>query len=134
MRVVDSQIERHPLGALEPALTEADVMRLRGYAQKIFVHPDVKRYVVEIVAATRKHEGIALGAGPRGSLALSAAVRAFALVRGQSFVEPQLVAEMAVPVLAHRIAVRSSFASHAPDAAELIRGILKTLPVPVLPA
>lgn len=132
MQVIDSQVQAHPIDALAPVLTEADILRLRGYVKEVHVQDDVKRYIVEVVAATRKHEAIALGAGPRGSLALSAAVRACALIRGRDYVEPRLVADMAVPVLAHRLVPRSSFASHAPDGAALVREVLKGVPVPVL--
>jgi MoxR-like ATPase len=62
-------------------------------------------YAVRIVAATRKHPGIAMGAGPRGSLALVRAARAQAVLAGRDFVTPDDVREIAKPALRHRIAL-----------------------------
>jgi MoxR-like ATPase len=66
---------------------------------------EVIDYAVRIVAATRKHPGIAMGAGPRGSLALVRAARAQAVLAGRDFVTPDDVREIAKPALRHRIAL-----------------------------
>lgn len=69
----------------------------------ITVAPAVRDYVVGLVQATRAHSSLALGASPRASLALRRASQALAAVRGRTFVLPDDVKELALPVLGHRL-------------------------------
>jgi len=132
IRVIDAQIERHPLTNLGPVISQEDILRLRSYVQQIFVHADIKQYLVKIVAATRSRDDIALGAGPRGSLALAAAARAYALIRGQPYVDPQCVIDMVEPILAHRLHLRATFSAEATPASQILEKIVKGISVPVL--
>ena len=133
LRVIAGQREQHPLATLSAVLGADDVLRLRKYSLQIYIHPDVQRYIVSLAHATRNHQDVALGAGPRGTIALTSAVRALALVRGAKFVDPGLVMELMLPVLAHRIVARRGMASIGIKPMELVRNILKSVSVPVLP-
>ena len=86
-------------------LSAGDVVALQQATAAITVDAEVIDYAVRIVAATRKWPGIALGAGPRGSIALVRAARAQALLSGRDFVTPDDVRDIARPVLRHRIAL-----------------------------
>jgi len=83
----------------------ADVVELQQATAAVQLDAQVIDYAVRLVAATRKWTGIALGAGPRGSIALVRAARAQAVLNGRDFVVPDDVREIAMPALRHRIAL-----------------------------
>jgi MoxR-like ATPase len=79
------------------------VLSLQQTAAELIVEHRVLEYAVAIVRATRQHPGIAIGAGPRGSIALIRAGRAHALIGGREFVTPDDIKAVALPALRHRI-------------------------------
>jgi MoxR-like ATPase len=81
----------------------AGVVAIQAAAATVFVDERISEYVVRLVRATRTWAGVALGAGPRGGLALVRAARALALLDGRSFVTPDDVKSIAVPALRHRM-------------------------------
>jgi MoxR-like ATPase len=83
----------------------AEVVALQQATAAVQVDAQVIDYAVRLVAATRTWPGIALGAGPRGSIALVRAARAQAVLNGRDFVTPDDVRDIAVPALRHRIAL-----------------------------
>ncbi len=84
-------------------ITLADIIALREEAANVKVHPSVKKYIVDIVNATRASEFTILGASPRGSIALYSASKSMALINGRNYVVPDDVKSLAVEVLAHRL-------------------------------
>jgi MoxR-like ATPase len=114
---------------VEPVLTEAEVIDARNAVRTIFVEPSIKRYIVNIVSATRKHPQIVLGVSPRGSQLLMRAAQAVAFIDGRNFVRPEDVKALSPFVLGHRIIpkVRDNRVSHA----DLIERVLEQVPVPV---
>ena len=96
LRIVDEQLDRHPLGALAPVVTVSDVERLRRSIHRVFVHEAVARWIVELMRATRGSEFAAIGSSVRGTLALSRGVRAWAILRGRRYVVPQDVEARAI--------------------------------------
>ena len=92
-----------PLETLGSVCTGADILELQRLAREIYVHPVLLDYLVSLTQATRDWPNVEMGVSPRGSLALLRAVRAFALVRGGTYVVPEDIKAVAVPVLAHRI-------------------------------
>jgi MoxR-like ATPase len=102
------------------------INELRSAAQHVYVDPVLQRWVVELVRATRGHESVIIGSSVRGSLALERAARAWALVNGRSFVVPEDIEYLFVPVLAHRVVFTPSFVARAratgwPEAIEEFR-------------
>ncbi len=93
----------HPLDHLRPCLEVADVLQIRHDAAKIRVGDAMRRYIVELTAATRKIAGVRLGASPRAALALMKCAQALSLIDGNEFVTPEAVQELAVAVIAHRM-------------------------------
>ncbi len=90
----------------------------------------LKRYILEIVTATRRHEDVYVGASPRGSLALFRAAQARAAVLGREYVVPDDIKAAAVPALAHRLIVGSAARVRDVDTRAVIQEILRSLPVP----
>jgi MoxR-like ATPase len=113
LRILENQRFVHPLGALGPVVTVDEVDELRSAAQHVYVDPVLQRWVVELVRATRGHEAVIIGSSVRGSLALERAARAWALVNGRSFVVPEDIEHLFVPVLAHRVVFTPSFVARA---------------------
>lgn len=103
--ILGAQTNAHPLDSLQPCATVDNLLALRRAAQAIRVSDPIRRYIVELVAATRQADGVALGASPRASLALMKVAQALALFDGADFLAPEPVKEAAVPVIAHRISL-----------------------------
>ncbi len=94
---------RHPIDELEAVTDAAELVAAVTEAAAAELAPDVARYVVEVVEATRRHPQLLLGASPRAGIALGAAARARAVIYGRDFVTPDDVKELAADVLAHRL-------------------------------
>jgi MoxR-like ATPase len=94
------------------------------------VDPALADYMLDLVAGTRTHPELALGASTRGALALYRAAQALAVTHGRDYVTPDDVKALAEPVLAHRLVTRSWAAGGHPDAGPVVRDILSKLKVP----
>lgn len=95
-------IDNEPLAKLNSIVDAEAVEQMQKQVRGIEVHPDIRSYVIEIVAATRRNPALSLGASPRASIALTRAAQAHAAVNGRGFVIPDDVRTMAGPVLQHR--------------------------------
>lgn len=118
------------LDTVRPVLSPDIILQLQSDVRSIYVDSTLRGYIVDVVNGTRQHPQIALGASPRGSLALLHASQALAAVRGRTYVLPDDVKELAVPVLGHRIMLRPEARMKVADPASLIANILSDLPVP----
>ncbi len=92
-----------PLSLLEAVVTPEELAAVRAEAEQVYVHPSIFEYIVDIVKKTRESESVVMGVSPRGSLALLRSAKAYAALQGRSYVVPDDIKELAVPVLAHRI-------------------------------
>lgn len=124
---------RTSLVQLKPVLTAAEVVELQQTTATILVDESVARYILAIIQGTRDHEFVQLGASPRSSVSFYEACQARALVEGRDYVTPDDVRAMAIPVLSHRILVKSRDGNPVASArarARVIHEILKQVPVP----
>ena len=128
--ILNAQELKHPLDDLQPAATLMDVLALRQVAQSIRISDELKRYVVDLVSATRTTAGVQLGASPRASLALMKAAQALALFDGQEFVTPELIRELAGPVIAHRLVMQPQARFSGQTANGVVEEVLKRIKVP----
>ncbi len=128
--ILTAQSNNHPLDELKPCATLADVLELKHAAQNIRVSDELKRYIVDLVAATRKTAGVQLGASPRASIALMKAAQALALFDGQEFVSPEQIQELAVSVMAHRIVMEPQARFSGQSARGVVEEVLKKTKVP----
>jgi MoxR-like ATPase len=131
LRILAAQAQTHPIDALTAVLTEADVLAAREHVKAVHLAPEVAEYAARITAATREHPDLRLGASPRGTLALARGAQGLAYVRGRDFVTPDLVKEMAGPVLEHRLILRPQAAALGRGTGDALRDILDRLPPPV---
>jgi MoxR-like ATPase len=128
--ILSAQQHVHPLDELEPCATLEDVRRVRAAMAEVRMSEELKRYVVDIVAATRESNGVQLGASPRASLALMKTAQALALFDGQEFVLPEHIQELAVPVIAHRMVMDPQARFSGVTARGVVEAVLKKLKVP----
>lgn len=120
----------HPLDKLQPLLDAGGWADLRRLVGEIHVSEDVQRYIVALVAATRRAEGVQLPASPRASLALMRVSAALALIAGEPFVAPDLVREIAVEVVAHRLVLDPEASFSGLTRRRVIESILDEVPCP----
>ena len=123
--------EGSPLDELDAVVTAEELVRLSAMVPRIFCEPSVRRYVVQLVQATRKHHSFELGASPRGSLGLYKGARALAAMRGRDYVLPDDVKFLAPYVLTHRAILSSQSRLRGGDAAAVIKEIIESVAVPV---
>ena len=109
LRIVEEQRTGHPIELLRPVLDVDEVHELRAAAQSVYVDDLLRRWIVSLVRSTRELEQVAIGSSVRGSIALEAAARAWALVQGRSYVVPADVEHLFTPVVMHRIVFRPAF-------------------------
>ncbi|HZG96437.1 MAG TPA: MoxR family ATPase [Mycobacteriales bacterium] len=91
---------------LEPVVSREQVLAMQDAVEGVHVEESVGRYLVDLVAATRSHPHVLVGASPRGALSLMRACRARALLAGRDFVSPDDVKLLAVPALGHRLTLK----------------------------
>ena len=128
--VLTAQANNHPLDALTSCVTLADVLALKQTSQNIRISDELKRYIVDIVGATRSANGVQLGASPRASIALMKAAQALALFDGLDFVTPEQIQELAVPVIAHRLVMQSQARFSGLTARGVVEDVVKKIKVP----
>ena len=108
-----------------------DVTAARAEADKVYISPAMRDYIVALVRATREQEKIRLGASPRGVVAMTKAARAYAAILGRDYVLPEDVKQLAVPVLAHRLTLQSQSSVRLSQSSEALVGVLLSkIPVP----
>lgn len=130
LAMIDRFIRDDPALALKPVASAEDILRLQADCRQVFLHEDLKQYIVRLIHQTRSigSEGqFQAGVSPRGTLALVRACQARALVEGRDYVVPEDIKDVAVPVLAHRlISDEPGYAGKA----SFIRGLLGRIPLP----
>lgn len=119
---------------LTPVLSGDDFLSLRASIEDVHVDPDIERYIVELVGRTRSDSRVAVGASPRGSLALLKLGRAQAALDGRSFVLPDDVKAYALPALAHRLVLEPDLWMVQNAADDVINACLNGVAVPVIDA
>jgi MoxR-like ATPase len=117
-------------GAVRAVISFEDLLTLREQLNLIVVREELVAYAVDIVLATRRHENILVGAGPRATQALLLAGRASAAMAGRDFVTPDDIKGMTLPVLEHRVILRPEFEIEGLSVSEAITAILEQIPVP----
>ena len=128
--MLSAQGASHPIASLSAVATLEEVLQVRRAVTEVRISEPVRRYIVEIVGATRKRGPIRLGASPRASLALQRLSQALALIDGEGFVTPDHVREMVVPALAHRVTLDSHSQFAGLSSSEAVKQTLKEVALP----
>lgn len=120
-----------PLDRLVALATKDDLAAIQAAVRDVEVKPAVARYLLSVVAATREHKDVALGASPRGTLSLFRAAQARAYMRGRGYVSPDDVQTLSASVLGHRITLTPEARYGGRDTGWVLRDIVQNLRVPV---
>ena len=128
--ILTAQEHNHPLDQLEPCLSMEEVIGLKQAVEQVRVSDELKRYVVELVGATRSASGVQLGASPRAAIALMKAAQALALFDGLDFVTPEPIQELAVAIIAHRLVMEPQARFSGQTARSVVEEVLRKTKVP----
>jgi MoxR-like ATPase len=109
-----------------------ELLAMREAIEKIYLHPDIERYIVSLVGETRRDGRIAVGASPRGSLALLTLSRVRAALAGRDYVLPDDIKLLAGPVLVHRLILDPGLWMKRQAANEIVDSIVQRVAVPVI--
>jgi MoxR-like ATPase len=104
---------------------------MRRAIETVHVEPDIERYIVALTAATRERRQVAVGASPRGSLALLKLSRAWAAMHRRDYVLPDDVKRFVEPALVHRLILQPDLWMKRHAAEEVLADVLRSVPVPV---
>jgi MoxR-like ATPase len=115
---------------LKPVVDAATLVELQRALEQVHVSEAIERYVVDLVTSTRESQRLAVGASPRGSIALVKLSRAKAALAGRDFVTPEDVKAVAVPALAHRLMVRPELWVQRLRGEDVVAEALETVPTP----
>ena len=121
------QLER---SGISPVLTVEQLAAARTSLAQVRIEPPILDYLLALVRATRKHESIVLGGGPRASIALLICGKAWALIHGRDFVTPDDIVRIAEPVLAHRMTLSADAEVAGVRKSEVLGQIMDSLEVP----
>src|SRR5882672_3968732 len=128
--VVTAQELEHPLAQAQAVATREEILALKSAVRRVRIADEIKHYIVELVRRTRAAPQVLLGCGPRASIALVQSAKALALLEGQQFVTPELVQELAVSVLAHRVVLDPQAKFAGANGPALINALLRETKVP----
>ncbi|MBN1956094.1 MAG: MoxR family ATPase [Anaerolineae bacterium] len=118
--------------ALEQVMGGEELLTLRQAVEEVHVDPDIERYIVALVAGTRAARQVAVGASPRGSLALLKLSRAWAAMAGRDYVIPDDVKTFIQPALVHRLILEPDLWMKQHAAEQVLEEIAHLVPVPVI--
>ncbi len=130
VRVLEDQQIQHPLAELKPIAAADEILQAAEAVKRIYLAPDLKRYIVQLTARTRQSADVYLGASPRGSLALARASQARAALLGRAYVLPDDVQALAAAILAHRIIVSPAARLRDLSSERIVYEAVQSTPVP----
>ncbi len=130
-KMLDRLQKSHPIDDLEPVTTEKELLVCQKQVREVFVDDKVRKYMLDLVTATRDHDDLRLGASPRASIALFRSSQALAAIRGRTFVLPDDVKRLVVAVLAHRLILKPEARLRKLTAAKVVENIILETAVPV---
>jgi MoxR-like ATPase len=129
--ILERRLDR---GEDEPELTAVvardELISMQRALESVHVSESVGRYIVALVSATRASPSVEVGASPRGTLALMKLARVRAVLDGREFVVPDDVKHVAIPAIAHRLALRPELWVQRVRAEDVVQECLESVPVP----
>ncbi len=120
-----------PLAALRPVTNPDELLQMQARVRQVRVEDSVRQYAVRVVRATREHPSVALGASPRGTLALYRTAQARAAIHGRDFVLPDDIKALAPAVLTHRVIINPQTRLRGRTPEEVIGEVIDQVPAPV---
>ena len=138
MEILERMASTEPLAPIDPVATLDDIVEARRAVDKIYLDDKIKRYIIDVVFATREPEAAGLdiapyidfGASPRATIYLALASKAYAFIQGRDYVTPQDVKSIGMDVLRHRILTTYEAEAEGLMSGDLIQKVFDHLPVP----
>jgi MoxR-like ATPase len=128
--LVINRTSRDPVETIQTIMSLEALNGLRAKVDEVKIETSVSQYLLQIITATRQHQGIRLGVSTRGTLLYGRIVRARALLKGRDYVLPEDVKALAIPALSHRILLTSKGHQSGNAATSILEEILASVPVP----
>ncbi|MDP5274875.1 AAA family ATPase [Chengkuizengella axinellae] len=122
----------HPIKSLKAVLFKEELIELQKKAREIHVDAALREYIVQISKTTRHHPHLQLGVSPRASIDLMKAAQSLALIRGRTYVVPDDIKELILPVFAHRIVLKQNIEMTGLSTISVLTKIKEELPIPTL--
>jgi MoxR-like ATPase len=119
-----------PVDALAPCITFEQLLQLRASVRAVHVSDEIKRFIVDVVAATRSMPAVIHGASPRASLALMQVSQALALFKGEDFVTADTVGSLCTEVIAHRLVLDPQAIHTGTHSASVVAEAIETVGIP----
>jgi MoxR-like ATPase len=130
IRIVESRRDRDPLKTVKPAVNVQLICFLRALVSDVRIDPEIYRYLVTLISATRTHNCVALGASPRASLALKRLCQAYAFMHSRNYVIPEDVSDIFRVSVGHRLVLRQEAKLRQITCDTVLNEILQSIPVP----
>ena len=130
IEILRDEHEGRSIDDIQPVITLEDIAEISKIAKQTYVAPSIFDYITRITNATRVADDVTLGCSPRASLALLKASRVRAMMQGRNHVLPSDIPELAVPVCAHRLILKSAHQSTRQSVDDVIRRIVQEVEVP----
>jgi MoxR-like ATPase len=127
--ILDEQKRHHPIDEIRQVLDAEELRQMQAAVKEVYVDQAVAEYIVRLTTATREHPDVYLGASPRGSINLYRAAQAVAALDGRDYVIPDDVKGLGVPILAHRLIVKSQASLREVDPDAIVREVLAQVPI-----
>lgn len=128
--ILERYIKNNPLEELQSVIDGEKLIQIMEEVKNIYVHPQLMQYLVKIVNSTRECQDIIAGVSTRGTIKFMRAAQSYAAISGRTYVTPEDIKYLAVPVLSHRIIINSSYDSNK-KAEDYIQDLVNTVEVPV---
>ncbi|MDR0858181.1 MAG: MoxR family ATPase [Oscillospiraceae bacterium] len=130
VEILDRHDNRSEAAPLSAVLDVEQVLEIQRETDKIHVSPALKRYIADLVSKTRLHKDVQLGISPRGAIFLMYAAKGSAILAGHAYATPDDVQKMALPVLEHRLLIKSEAKLRSVTSSGVIAEIIATTPLP----
>lgn len=130
LSIIENHGSSNPLDNIQPCATKEEVLSTRRASQGVNVSRDLKKYIVDLITETRNWPGIQLGASPRAGLTMVRCAQTLALLKGEDFVTPDHIHELAVPVIAHRLALSQETLMSGNSSEQLVNEIIASVTLP----
>lgn len=130
LTVLSAQQYDHPVNNMQQVVSVQELIAAQSAVREVYVAEEIKRYIIDLVTATRNHPDVYLGSSPRGSLALFRTAQTRAAMAGRDYVLPDDVKALAEVTLAHRIIVGPSARIRDISSSTIVKDVLVSTPVP----
>jgi MoxR-like ATPase len=131
LEVLERLRQTHPIESLQRVSGPEELLEAKTKIRDVHLEPELREYIVGLIQTTRGLNDVYLGASPRASLALQGVAQGLAALQGRSFVTPDDIKRIALPVLGHRLMLRAEARLRGVTAESLVKEVLARVPVPV---